>query len=104
MLRTLMLVALVLVSTAAFDALFSANASDQILRSNGFVCRIRNLGCSELRCCAQARCSKPGVTSGWVPACWDIVPLAVPRCHAWGRARIAGLCVHHEYRVVPSTE
>jgi hypothetical protein len=79
MLRTLMLVALVLVSTVAFDALFSANASDQIVKSNGFTCRIHFLGCGVLRCCATARCTKPGINSGWSPPqCWDIVPLAVP--------------------------
>ncbi len=77
MLRTLMLVALVLVSTAAFDALFSANASDQIVRgSNGFTCQIRDLGCGVLRCCATARCWKGRVSTGWSPKqCWDIVPL-----------------------------
>ena len=67
MLRTLMPVALVLVSTVAFDALFSANASDQIVKSNGFTCRIHFLGCGVLRCCATARCTKPGINSGWSP-------------------------------------
>ncbi len=76
MLRSLMLAALVLASTVALGSLFSANASDQIVKSRGFVCKIRDLGCHGISCCAAANCTGHGVTSGWVKQCYEIqIPL-----------------------------
>jgi hypothetical protein len=72
-LRTLMLVALGLISTVAVDSLVSvADAKDEIVKRGGFICRVRDLGCSATQCCSKARCSGRGVTSGWVPACVDV--------------------------------
>jgi hypothetical protein len=74
MLRTLMLVAFGLISAAA-----AAHAADQKVKKGGFYCVVRDLGCSATTCCAMARCSGHGVTSGWVKQCYDVelpLPLA----------------------------
>jgi hypothetical protein len=73
MLKKFTIVTLGLALTLAPGSLFSANASDQYVKSHGFTCVIRDQGCNKnAQCCAISKCYNKSVNSGWVKQCWDI--------------------------------